>query len=74
MRTGVFKFRPSEKNLSEEEMKIKRSKVKKAPSIQKETLTLMAVQEKLGLFAKPAEKTQDEKDHNYLKKKPLGLI
>jgi len=40
----------------------------------KETLSLMAVQEKLGLF-KPKKKLQkDSEAHDFLEKKPLGLI
>ncbi len=35
-------------------------------------LTLMAVQEKLGLFKQAEE--QVKPDHDYLKTKPLGLI
>ena len=39
----------------------------------KPPLTVMAIQELLGLFSPKAE--PEEKDrHDYLKKKPLGLI
>ncbi len=55
-------------------MKTKQAKPKKAAEVQYQTLTLMAVQEKLGLFAKSAEKPLEELEHEYLKKKPLGLI
>ena len=37
-------------------------------------LTLMAVQEKLGLFAKHTTGEEKPQDHEYLKNKPLGLI
>lgn len=55
-------------------MKTKQAIPKKAAQVQDHTLTLMAVQEKLGLFPKPAEKPPEEQEHDYLKKKPLGLI
>ena len=50
-------------------------KNKKKPAIRKQEshkaqLSLMAVQEKLGLF----ESQQKTKDADYLKDKPLGLI
>jgi len=38
-------------------------------------LTVMAVQEILGLFApREADEDQDEDRHDYLKNNPLGLI
>jgi len=57
-------------------MKTKQVKPKKAAQVQVQvhTLTLMAVQEKLGLFPRPAEKSPEEQEHDYLDKKPLGLI
>ena len=55
-------------------MKSKQPKPDKAAQVQGHTLTLMAVQEKLGLFPKPAEKSPEEQGHEYLNKKPLGLI
>ena len=55
-------------------MKTKQAKPKKTAQVQDQTLTLMTIQEKLGLFAKPAEKSPEEQEHEYLKKKPLGLI
>jgi hypothetical protein len=55
--------------------KKKQTKTQKEISpMREERLTLMAVQEKLGLF-KNRQKLQDEtEEHDYLKKKPLGLI
>ena len=38
-------------------------------------LTLMAIQEKLGLFTEKEQPSEDHPDeHDYLKDKPLGLI
>ncbi len=54
-------------------MKPKEEKPKQAQVSQEAPLTLMAVQEKLGLFATTAEKLAVQ-DHDYLTKKPLGLI
>ena len=55
-------------------MKSRQAKPNKVVQVQDHTLTLMAVQEKLGLFAKPAEKSPEEQGHEYLNKKPLGFI
>jgi hypothetical protein len=53
-------------------MKTKKKKQKKVK--RKKRLTLMAVQEKLGLFAKKAGEDAEQQGHDYLKDKPLGLI
>ena len=37
-------------------------------------MTVMAIQEILGLFAEKADLGDDQDRHEYLKKKPLGLI
>ena len=39
----------------------------------KPPLTVMAIQDLLGLFS-PKEDTEEKDRHDYLKKKPLGLI
>lgn len=41
---------------------------------ERQTLTVMAIQEILGLFKSKAEQGEDQEHHAYLKKKPLGLI
>ena len=53
--------------------KQKRQKQKHLKQDPRRHLTLMAVQEKLGLFPKQVE-PQEKQDHDYLKDKPLGLI
>jgi hypothetical protein len=53
-------------------MKKRKRKIKKIS--RRQTLTLMSVQEKLGLFRKRADEDKKQQDHDYLKKKPLGLI
>ncbi len=43
------------------------------PTQSKPTLTVMAIQELLGLFSPKAD-TEEKDRHDYLKIKPLGLI
>jgi hypothetical protein len=76
MRTGVLISPPRQNHILflEEAMKPKQAKPKQAKQVQDQPLTLMAVQEKLGLFLKQAEKSPEEQEHDYLNKKPLGLI
>lgn len=58
------------KTRSKPRQKASRSEERKA-----NRLTLMAVQEKLGLFSKKEQPSEDPQDeHDYLKNKPLGLI
>ena len=54
-------------------MKRNKEKIKEARKDIKPRLTLMAVQAKLGLFARRGKVTTVQ-DHNYLKKKPLAMI
>ncbi|MBN2045552.1 MAG: hypothetical protein JW757_11070 [Anaerolineales bacterium] len=53
-------------------MKTKKNKPIKVS--RKKRLTLMAVQEKLGLFAGQTPDEDKQPDHECLKNKPLGLI
>jgi hypothetical protein len=50
------------------------TKKKHQKKVSRRHLTLMAVQEKLGLFTKKTAGDEKQQDHEYLKKKPLGLI
>jgi len=38
------------------------------------SLTVMAIQEILGLFTPKSDPVEEQDRHEYLKKKPLGLI
>jgi len=58
------------KTKKEQKKKVSRKK----QQIYRRRLTLMAVQEKLGLFARQKPDEEKQPDHEYLKNKPLGLI
>lgn len=51
-----------------------KTKKKHQKKVSRRRLTLMAVQEKLGLFGKQKAGEEKQQDHEYLKNKPLGLI
>ena len=56
--------------ISEEETDIRQGE---QTAQNKPPLTVMAIQDLLGLFSPKAD-TEEKERHDYLKKKPLGLI